>query len=80
MKSPSEIPLSKQVPPGDTLDIQIVLFSPMAEGNYTGNWMIRDESGALFGVGDLAKQPLTLSLIVQEKPQVDKFPAPECGG
>jgi hypothetical protein len=79
MNSPAETPLTSEVAPGATVDISVPLFSPMTEGNYSSNWMLRDPSGNLFGTGDLADQPLSANLIVQVKIQVDKFPFPECG-
>ena len=79
MKSPPEVPLVSEIAPGETLDIKVTLFSPMVDGKYSSNWMLRDPSGHQFGFGELADQPLSANLIVQTKPQVDKFPAPECG-
>src|SRR5512141_1726822 len=44
------------VAPGQTVDISITLTAPASAGSYTGYWMLRNPSGALFGAGDKANE------------------------
>jgi len=41
-------PLTANVAPGETIDISVNLFAPATDGNYTGNWQIKNASGVLF--------------------------------
>jgi hypothetical protein len=47
----SIIPLPYQVYPGETVDVSAPLRAPVQAGLYRGNWMLRNASGQLFGVG-----------------------------
>ena len=47
-----EYPLTEVVPPGDQIDISILLRAPSSNGNYKGNWKILSPWGGTFGVGD----------------------------
>jgi hypothetical protein len=40
--------LTGNVAPGETVDISVDLVSPETDGNYTGNWQIRNSSNVLF--------------------------------
>ena len=40
--------LTGNVAPGETVDISIDLAAPSTDGNYTGNWQIRNSSNVLF--------------------------------
>jgi hypothetical protein len=51
MGAPSSSPLAKEVRPGETIDISVNLTAPTAKGTYTGNFMLRNSAGKLFGVG-----------------------------
>ena len=51
MGAPANSPLAKEVGPGETIDITINMTAPAANGSYTGNFMLRNTSGKLFGVG-----------------------------
>jgi hypothetical protein len=43
--------LGARVAPGETVDVRVGLRAPLANGNYRSNWMLRNNSGALFGIG-----------------------------
>lgn len=47
----NSLPLAAQVAPGQTVDVVINLVAPGTDGRYRGNWMLRNASGVLFGVG-----------------------------
>jgi len=52
MGSLSAIPLHGPVVPGDTADLSVALTAPAGNGNYEGKWLLRNEDGDLFGIGD----------------------------
>jgi hypothetical protein len=79
LNAPAEAPLAHDVLPGETIDIQVSMKTPGVENAYTGNWMLRDPNGALFGTGEAADQPIAINILVKESSKKDKFPAPECG-
>ncbi|HET7011705.1 MAG TPA: PA14 domain-containing protein, partial [Anaerolineales bacterium] len=43
--------LDTTVAPGETVDIRVDLKAPRANGNYRSNWMLRNDSGVMFGLG-----------------------------
>jgi hypothetical protein len=47
-------PVAKNLPgnvrPGETIDVSVDLRSPASDGKYRGNWMLRNASGAVFGL------------------------------
>jgi hypothetical protein len=48
----NSISMPGNVGPGQTVDLSVQLTAPNHSGHYTGNWMLRNASGVLFGVGD----------------------------
>jgi hypothetical protein len=48
MSGPSTQTLTGNVNPGQTVDISIDLKAPAADGNYRGNWKLRNAAGVLF--------------------------------
>ncbi len=46
----SSYALSKQVNPGETIDISIAMQAPAKNGTYQSNWVLKSGSGATFGV------------------------------
>jgi hypothetical protein len=65
MSSPSETPLTREVLPGETVDIQVVLVTPMEPDNYAGNWLLSDPSGVTFGSGETGTQPFSAIVVVE---------------
>jgi hypothetical protein len=64
MQSPPSLPLPEMVKPDETVDLRITLVAPMNPNQYSGQWMLKDEAGNLFGIGDLANQPLIVQIVV----------------
>jgi len=64
--SQAPAPMSSEVKPGDTVDLSVLIMTPDKIGNYNSNWMLRDGSGNLFGIGDAADQPIALNISVQQ--------------
>lgn len=57
--------LPAYVVPGQTVDVSVTLTAPNAAGGYTGYWMLRSPSGALFGYGDNANQAFYVDIKVR---------------
>jgi hypothetical protein len=51
---PRYVNLRGNVAPGQEVDISVTLTAPSKDGRYTGYWMLRNASGALFGYGPQA--------------------------
>ncbi|MBL8101574.1 MAG: hypothetical protein JNM02_03510 [Anaerolineales bacterium] len=64
--------------PGQTVDISVTLTAPTNPGPYTGNWMLRNPSGALFGTGDKAN--VAFYVDIQVKKPVSDIPHGTVGG
>lgn len=64
MSGAAVIPLTGDVPPGATVDLSVGLTAPATTGTYTGYWLLRNAGGLLFGAGDEADQPFTVSIKV----------------
>ncbi|MEA4908596.1 MAG: hypothetical protein GYA17_11335 [Chloroflexi bacterium] len=54
MGGPTSVSLPGSVAPGQTIDISVNLTAPATNGKYTGNWKLRNSSGATFGIGNNA--------------------------
>ena len=51
MNGPSAVAFTRNVNPGETVEISVTLTAPNKEGNYRGYWKLRNASGMLFGFG-----------------------------
>lgn len=51
MGGPSAVALTRNVNPGETIEISVTLSAPGKNGNYRGYWKLRNASGVLFGFG-----------------------------
>lgn len=56
MSGPSSVPFTKEVKPGETVDLSVNLVSSANLGQYTGYWILRNPLGQNFGVGPTASQ------------------------
>lgn len=63
MSGKSSIAMPKSVKPGETVDLSVDLTAPNKNGEYTGNWRLRDASGAKFGLGS-QNAPLVVKITV----------------
>ena len=48
MSAPNVVPISANVPPGETTDIAVDMVAPETSGNYLGYWKMRDPAGEFF--------------------------------
>ncbi len=51
MSGPSSVSLPYNVAPGQTIDISVNLVAPNYGGTFKGNWILRSDTGQIFGVG-----------------------------
>ena len=56
MGATTAVRLPGYVAPGQTVDVSVTLTAPTSVGSYTGYWMLRNPSGALFGAGNKANE------------------------
>src|SRR5258706_6345708 len=52
------VSMPSNVGPGQTVDLSVQLTAPNRSGHYQGNWMLRNASGVLFGVGDTSSESI----------------------
>ena len=53
------------VEPGETVDIAMNFTAPIFEGDYRGNWQIRNENGEIFGTTATANRPFWVDIRVK---------------
>ncbi len=56
MGGTTAVRLPGYVAPGQIVDVSVTLTAPASAGTYTGYWMLRNPSGALFGAGNKANE------------------------
>ena len=56
--------LEDRVRPGETVDISIDMVAPDEPGTYSGEWMLQNADGELFGLGDRQDKPFWVSIKV----------------
>ncbi|HLO34014.1 MAG TPA: NBR1-Ig-like domain-containing protein [Anaerolineales bacterium] len=66
MGSTTAVRLPGYVGPGQTVDVSVTLTGPASAGSYTGYWMLRNPSGALFGVGSKANEAFYVVIRTKE--------------
>lgn len=64
MGNQGPVPLSADVPPGQTVDVSVNLVAPAQPGDYTGFWMLRNATQKNFGLGPSADQPFYVQITV----------------
>lgn len=77
--SVSDTLLSREVKPGETVDIQVAMVTPMEPKTYSGYWMFRDPSGNLFGAGAAADQPFSAIVVVEPLTVNERLETLSCG-
>lgn len=51
LSGPAAVSLPHSVAPGQTVDVSVTLTAPVNAGKYRGYWMLKSDTGQLFGVG-----------------------------
>ncbi len=62
------MPLPAEVAPGQTIDLSMNFVAPVIEGNYRGNWQIRNDKGEIFGTTTTANRPFWADIQVKASP------------
>ena len=64
MGAPDAVNLPGTVAPGATVDISVPMKSPATDGDYAGNYMLRSDTGIVFGTGASHMAPVYVSIEV----------------
>lgn len=59
------VPMPKEVPPGETVDIAVDLVAPLEPGIFQSNWKLRNAQGQIFGAGPTS-DPIWLIIAVAD--------------
>jgi hypothetical protein len=65
MSGPSTVALTRNVNPGETLELSVSLTAPDKKGDYRGYWKLRNASGVLFGWGEQANTAFWVDIEVK---------------
>ncbi len=57
--APATTQLPSNVPPGGTIDVSVVITAPATNGDYNWKFMLRSDSGRIFGFGAGYAYPMT---------------------
>jgi hypothetical protein len=68
MSGPASVPFTGTVAPGSTVDLSVNLTAPNSPGSYKGNWILRNDSGVLFGIGASANVAFWVQIVVGATP------------
>ena len=60
------VPLIHEVAPGESVEIAVDMTAPTTPDVYQGNWMLRNATGADFGIGPAGESPFWLRISVVE--------------
>lgn len=66
MGEPAATSLLGNVPPGATVDLSVKMKSPAENGEYTTNFMLRSDTGLLFGTGSSFNAPIFANIKVNK--------------
>ena len=64
MSTPTSINIPWNVSPGQTVDLTVNMVAPATVGKYRGYWIVSNASGALFGIGANAANPIWVEINV----------------
>lgn len=70
MSAPASVRLPQLVQPGETVDISIDMIAPTTPGIYTGYWLLIDNEGQVFGLGEDADSPFWVRIRVLEEDEM----------
>jgi hypothetical protein len=70
MSAPASLAFAEDVPVGSTAKFSIDMTAPATAGSYRGNWMFKNASGQLFGIGAQANRPWWVDIKVSGGPTV----------
>nr|BAL54017.1 hypothetical conserved protein [uncultured Chloroflexota bacterium] len=70
MGAPTEVNLPYSVAPGQVVDVSVTMTAPSAPGSYRGYWLLKNASGALFGLGSTANKPFWVEIVIAESQNI----------
>lgn len=79
MGSPETVPMSKEVKPGEVIDLTVEFIAPDTPGEYKSSWMILNHRGKKFGVGKEGDLPIFVWIFSVE-PNTGGSPGGIAGG
>lgn len=74
MEGQSVYNFTSNITPGQSIDLSISLRAPASPGTFSGDWMLRNAGGKMFGTGAGAKDPFKASIKVNA-PASDPVPS-----
>ena len=69
MGAPRSIALPRPVQPDETIDLQVPMTAPLNTSTVTGNWVLQDANGNIFGYGETADRPIEVTIFVKPTPK-----------
>jgi hypothetical protein len=63
--APAATQFPSNVPPGGTIDVSVIIAAPAANGDYTWRFMLRSDTGRVFGFGTGYAYPMTAVIKVE---------------
>ncbi len=70
MGAPASLTFAADVPVGATYDFSVEMTAPSTAGRFRGNWMFKNASGQIFGIGAQANRPWWVEIDVTGGPTV----------
>lgn len=75
MGAPGSVYLSKEVSPGESVDISVDMVAPRIAGKYQGNWKLRNPQNQWFGIGPNGNSAFWVRIVVLPTPSLTPTPA-----
>jgi len=66
MNGPASSAITYSVAPGESIDVSVNLEAPTIKGSYIGYWLLRSETGELFGIGNEGNGVFYVKIVVDE--------------
>ncbi len=81
LNSQESIPINQEVPPGGTIDINLLFQTPTVPDLYSAEWMLVSTDGTQFGIGELGAEPIMIAFNVREAREKKQkvIPSESCG-
>jgi hypothetical protein len=70
MSAPASLAFAQDVAVGQTANFTVEMTAPSTSGTFRGNWMFKNASGQLFGIGTQANRPWWVEIKVTGGPTV----------
>jgi hypothetical protein len=70
MGAPGSLAFAQDVAVGQTADFSVNMTAPSTSGTFRGNWMFKNASGQIFGIGSQANRPWWVEIRVTGGPTV----------